>query len=84
MVINPVILSEKGEQCVDEGCLSFPNQFGKVKRPKELVVEGLDLNKYSKMSEMTKLYSNELIIGLGMNNSASISSKTVIGIEQEF
>ena len=43
-IINPEIVSEKGEQCVDEGCLSFPNQFGKVVRPKELVVTGLDLN----------------------------------------
>ena len=44
IIINPEIISEKGEQCVDEGCLSFPNQFGKVKRPKEVVVTGLDLN----------------------------------------
>lgn len=44
VVINPEIISEKGEQCVDEGCLSFPNKFGKVKRPKEVVVTGLDLN----------------------------------------
>ena len=44
VIINPEIISEKGEQCVDEGCLSFPNQFGKVKRPKEVVVTGLDLN----------------------------------------
>lgn len=44
MIVNPEIISEKGEQCVDEGCLSFPNQFGKVRRPKEVVVTGLDLN----------------------------------------
>ena len=44
VIINPEIISEKGEQCVDEGCLSFPNQFGKVKRPKEVVVTGLDIN----------------------------------------
>lgn len=43
VLINPVILKEKGEQVVDEGCLSFPNQFGKVRRPKEVVVEALDL-----------------------------------------
>lgn len=44
IIINPEIISEKGEQCVDEGCLSFPNKFGKVKRPKEVVVTGLDLD----------------------------------------
>lgn len=43
-IINPEIISEKGEQYVDEGCLSFPNKFGKVKRPKEVVVTGLDLD----------------------------------------
>ena len=44
IIINPEIVSEKGEQCVDEGCLSFPNKFGKVKRPKEVVVTGIDIN----------------------------------------
>ena len=44
VLINPEIISEKGEQLVDEGCLSFPNKFGKVRRPKEVVVEALDLD----------------------------------------
>ena len=44
VLINPVIVSKKGEQIVDEGCLSFPEQFGKVKRPKEVTVEALDLD----------------------------------------
>lgn len=43
-LINPVIISQKGEQLVDEGCLSFPNKFAKVKRAKEVVVEALDLD----------------------------------------
>ena len=38
-MINPVIIKEKGEQEVDEGCLSFPNQFAKVVRPSEVVAE---------------------------------------------
>ncbi|MBR3882833.1 MAG: peptide deformylase [Clostridia bacterium] len=44
VLINPVLVSQKGEQEVDEGCLSFPNKFGKVVRPKEVVVEALDLD----------------------------------------
>lgn len=44
MLVNPIIKKEKGEQVVDEGCLSFPNQYGKVKRPKSIVVEALDLD----------------------------------------
>ena len=44
VLINPVLVKAKGVQEVDEGCLSFPNQFGKVERPKEVVVEALDLD----------------------------------------
>ena len=44
VLINPVIIKAKGEQIVEEGCLSFPNQFAKVKRPMEVTVEALDRN----------------------------------------
>ncbi len=43
-LINPVITKTKGEQEVEEGCLSFPNKYAKVKRPAEVTVEGLDEN----------------------------------------
>ena len=39
VLINPVIIKTKGEQEVDEGCLSFPNKFAKVVRPEEVVAE---------------------------------------------
>ncbi len=39
VMINPIIIKEKGEQEVDEGCLSFPNKFAKVVRPAEVVAE---------------------------------------------
>ena len=42
VLINPKITKIKGEQEVDEGCLSFPNQYAKVIRPKEVTVEALD------------------------------------------
>ena len=42
IMINPVITKTKGEQEVEEGCLSFPNQYAKMIRPKEVVVEALD------------------------------------------
>ena len=42
--INPKITSTKGEHEVEEGCLSFPNEYAKVIRPKELTVEALDRN----------------------------------------
>lgn len=43
-LINPVILKTKGEQEVDEGCLSFPNEFAKVIRPAEVTAEYTDRN----------------------------------------
>lgn len=42
VLINPEIKKTKGEQEVEEGCLSFPNQFAKIIRPMEVVVEALD------------------------------------------
>ena len=43
-LINPVIVKTKGVQEVEEGCLSFPNKYVKVKRPEEVTVEALDEN----------------------------------------
>lgn len=44
ILINPKIVKTKGEQEVEEGCLSFPNQYAKMLRPKEVTVEALDRN----------------------------------------
>ena len=41
-LINPEILKTEGKRTVDEGCLSFPNQFAKVVRPKKVIVEALN------------------------------------------
>lgn len=41
-LINPVIVKQKGTQEVEEGCLSFPNQFAKVVRPMEVTVKALN------------------------------------------
>ena len=42
VLINPKIIKTKGEQTVEEGCLSFPNQYAKVVRPKEVIVGALN------------------------------------------
>ena len=44
VLINPEIIKQKGEQEVEEGCLSFPNEFAKVVRPAEVWAEYLDIN----------------------------------------
>ena len=41
-LVNPEIIKEKGEQEVEEGCLSFPNKYGKIIRPKQVTVIALD------------------------------------------
>ena len=56
VLINPQILKTKGEKECDEGCLSFPNQFGKVIRPTEVTVEFLDRN-----AKKVKLKAKELL-----------------------
>lgn len=56
VLINPVILKTKGEKECDEGCLSFPNQFAKVIRPTEVVVEF-----YNRKGEKEKLKAKDLL-----------------------
>ena len=56
VLINPQILKTKGEKECDEGCLSFPNQFGKVVRPTEVTVEFFDRN-----AKKVKLKAKELL-----------------------
>ena len=55
-LINPKIIKQKGEREIEEGCLSFPNKFAKVKRPVEVVVEGLNEN-----GEKVKIKAVELL-----------------------
>ncbi len=43
-LVNPKIIKAKGKQEVEEGCLSFPNEYAKMIRPKEVTVEALDRN----------------------------------------
>lgn len=41
-LVNPVIVSEEGEQEGWEGCLSVPNQYGWVERPNVVTVRAQD------------------------------------------
>ena len=56
VLINPSILKTKGEKECDEGCLSFPNQFGKVIRPTEVTVEF-----YDRKAKKVKLKAKDLL-----------------------
>ncbi len=41
-LVNPEIVSEEGEQCDTEGCLSVPGIWGIVRRPKKLHIRAQD------------------------------------------
>ena len=55
-LVNPEIVKEKGVQEVEEGCLSFPNQYAKLIRPKEIVVTALNEN-----GEKVKIVAKDLL-----------------------
>ncbi|MGQ9657098.1 MAG: peptide deformylase [Fimbriimonadales bacterium] len=42
VILNPQVLERAGEQVGLEGCLSIPQLFGDVKRPKEIVLRGIN------------------------------------------
>lgn len=56
VLINPKILKTKGSKECEEGCLSFPNEFGKVIRPTEVIVEY-----YDRKSKKVKLKAKDLL-----------------------
>ena|SRR5436189_3244799 len=41
-IVNPTVLRVEGEQFGDEGCLSFPGLYQKVKRDMRVIVSGQD------------------------------------------
>lgn len=41
-LVNPVIVSQEGEQDGWEGCLSVPGMYGKVRRPNQVTVRAQD------------------------------------------
>lgn len=63
-LVNPVIRQAEGEQEVIEGCLSFPDKVGKLKRPRTVVVEALNENGetiiLTGIDEMAKCFCHEI------------------------
>ena len=43
-LINPVIKESRGEWVYEEGCLSIPDLYVEIVRPKEILIAALDLN----------------------------------------
>jgi peptide deformylase len=55
VLINPEIVSTDGEQYEEEGCLSIPGFTEVVRRPKTVVIRGLDLDGKEVVVEGTDL-----------------------------
>ncbi|MCA0402818.1 MAG: peptide deformylase [Proteobacteria bacterium] len=51
VIINPEIIASEGECEYEEGCLSVPSAYDKVKRAKQVTVRALD--RFGKSFEMT-------------------------------
>ena len=63
-LINPVIISQKGEQQELEGCLSLPGKTGITKRPQHVTVEALDRHgkkrRFSGSGLLAKAFCHEI------------------------
>lgn len=63
-LVNPRIIKKEGIQEVIEGCLSYPNRWGKLKRPAKVTVQAL--NEYGKKiiltgtGDLAKCFSHEI------------------------
>jgi peptide deformylase len=44
VLINPEMVRRRGEQLLDEGCLSVPGYFGQIRRSESVTVKGRDQN----------------------------------------
>jgi peptide deformylase len=55
MMINPIIEELDGEWTYDEGCLSVPGLYFTVRRPKDALVRGVDLDGNEVRVEATTL-----------------------------
>lgn len=63
-LVNPVIIETRGEQREQEGCLSFPGEFGTTKRPMFVAVEGRnrkgEIVKYSGEGLKARAFCHEI------------------------
>ncbi len=60
VMINPEILSTSGEQCGEEGCLSFPGLFVEVSRANEVVCRYTDLDGKQKVVRAEGLFARAI------------------------
>lgn len=78
---NPEILESSGEETYDEGCISFPGLFLKVKRAKKIKVKYTDMNGVERTQEFdgltARIFQHELDHLNGIHFTSKVS-KTVL------
>ena len=60
ILINPELLSQEGEQIMEEGCLSVPGINEKVTRPNKITIKGIDLQEKEREIEAEGLLARIL------------------------
>jgi peptide deformylase len=61
VLINPVVLERKGSVEAEEGCLSFPGLYQKIRRAKSVQVQGYNLQGESLTIEVPGVNPDELL-----------------------
>ncbi len=72
-LINPQILTKKGTEVMEEGCLSIPGILVNVKRPKEIRVKYLD--EYNQPKERT---CSELMARVILHETDHLNGKLIV------
>lgn len=64
IILNPEIVESSGEWAYDEGCLSIPNLYVEILRPKQVLLRGVDLDgnvvEYEADELEARLFQHEL------------------------
>ncbi len=82
-LINPVLVSATGEQEEMEGCLSLPGLFGEVKRPREVLMEGLNRKGEKIVIEGSGLLTRALCHELDHLNGVLFKDKVIRFVSRE-
>ncbi|HFL8819297.1 MAG TPA: peptide deformylase [Candidatus Azoamicus sp. OHIO2] len=84
VLINPEILFHRGSFISDEGCLSFPNLFVKIKRDKDIYIKFVDITglihflKASNMLSICAQHEIDHINGLTIYDRTTNLKKKII------
>ena len=60
-LINPIVIKAEGKEEMEEGCLSVPNVYINIKRPKRVKIKALDENGREFIMEATGLLGRAIL-----------------------